>query len=120
MLEWAETATGCPFSQEDLDIIKTHLKEPIRTIFFGRFQQYQFQIYEHIDTNYPPIIGVDVSGASWKDSSAITVVDSKTTKVGATLNCNYIPSDDLAQVLYDLVTKYLPNGIINIERNGVA
>lgn len=118
MLEWAETATGCPFSQEDLDIIKTHLKEPIRTIFFGRFQQYQFQIYEDIDTNYPPIIGVDVSGASWKDSSAITVVDSKTTKVGATLNCNYIPSDDLAQVLYDLVTKYLPNGIINIERNG--
>ena len=120
MLEWAETATGCPFSQEDLDIIKTHLKEPIRTIFFGRFQQYQFNIYEDIDTNYPPIIGVDVSGASWKDSSAITVIDSKTTKVGATLNCNYIPSDDLAQVLYDLITKYLPNGVINIERNGVA
>jgi hypothetical protein len=28
MLEWAETATNCPFSQEDLDIIKTHVKEP--------------------------------------------------------------------------------------------
>lgn len=118
MLEWAQTATNCPFSQEDLDIIKTHLKEPIRTIFFGRFQQYQFNVYEDIDTNYPPIIGVDVAGALYQDSSAITVIDSKTTRVGATLNCNYMPSDDLAQTLYDLVTKYLPNGVINIERNG--
>ena len=55
-----------------------------------------------------------------QDSSAITVIDSKTTRVGATLNCNYMPSDDLAQVLYELVTNYLPNAIINIERNGVA
>lgn len=120
MLEWAETATDCPFSQEDLDIVKSYLKEPIRTIFFGRFQQYQFKIYEDLDTNYPPIIGVDVAGATYNDSSAITVVDSRTTKVTATLNCNYIPSDDLADVLYQLVTKYLHNGIINIERNGVA
>lgn len=120
MLEWAQTATNCPFSQEDLDIIKSHLKEPIRTIFFGRFNQYQFNIYEDIDTSYPPIIGVDVAGAMYQDSSAITVIDSKTTRVGATLNCNYIPSDDLAQVVYDLVTKYLPNSIVNIERNGVA
>lgn len=120
MLEWAQTATNCPFSQEDLDIIKTHLKEPMRVIPFGRFMQYQFQIYEDIDTNYPPIIGVDVAGAMYQDSSAITVIDSRTTRVGATLNCNYMPSDDLAQVLYELVTKYLPTAIINIERNGVA
>lgn len=119
MLEWAETATNCPFSQEDLDIIKTHLKEPIRTILFGRFKQYQFNIYEDIDTSYPPIVGVDVAGAMYHDSSAITVIDSKTTRVGATLNCNYMPSDDLAEVIYELATKYLPNCVINVERNGV-
>lgn len=119
MLEWAETATNCPFSTEDLDIIKSNLKEPIRTILFGRFKQYQFLIYEDIDTSYPPIIGVDVAGALYQDSSAITVIDSHTTRVGATLNCNYMPSDDLAQVLYELVTTYLPNSVINIERNGV-
>lgn len=118
MLEWAEAATNCPFSTEDLDIIKTHLKEPIRIIPFGRFMQYQFLVYEDIDTAYPPIVGVDVAGAMYQDSSAITVIDSKTTRVGATLNCNYMPSDDLAQVLYELVTKYMPNAIINIERNG--
>lgn len=118
MLEWAETATDCPFTQEELDIIKLGLKEPIRTIFFGRFKQYQFNIYEDIDLSFPPIIGVDVSGATFNDSSAITVIDSHTTRVCATLNCNFMPADDLAEVLYELVTKYMPNAIINIERNG--
>lgn len=118
MLEWAETATNCPFSQEDLDIIKAHNREPIRVIPFGRYKQYEFLVYEDIDTNYPPIIGVDVAGATYNDSSAITVIDSRTTRVTATLNCNYMPSDDLAQVIYELVTTYLPNGIVNIERNG--
>lgn len=119
MLEWAETATDCPFAQEDLDIIKLHVKDPIRTIFFGKFKQYQFNIYEDLDLSYPPIIGVDVSGATFNDSSAITVIDSHTTRVCATLNCNFIPADDLAQVIYELVTKYMPNAIINVELNGV-
>ena len=118
MLEWAETATDCPFAQEDLDIIKLHVKDPIRTIFFGKFKQYQFNIYEDLDLSYPPIIGVDVSGATFNDSSAITVIDSHTTRVCATLNCNFIPADDLAQVIYELVTKYMPNAIINVELNG--
>jgi hypothetical protein len=118
MLEWAETATDCPFSQEDLDIIKQHLKEPIRTLLFGQFGQYQFNIYEDIDLSYPPIMGVDVSGATFNDASAITIIDSHTTRVCATLNCNFIPYDDLADILYQIVSKLLPNSIINIERNG--
>lgn len=118
MLEWAEVATDCPFTQEELDNIKNYLKPPIRTMFFGRFKQYQFNIYEDLDLSYPPIIGVDVSGATFNDASAITVIDSRTTRVCATLNCNFIPADDLAEVIYELVTKYMPNAIINIERNG--
>ena len=118
LLEWAESSTDCPFTQEDLDKIKLHLKEPIRTIRFGRFHQYEFQVYEDIDLQYPPIIGVDVAGATYNDSSAITVIDSHTTRVTATLNCNYIPTDDLAEVIYELVSKYMNNAVINIERNG--
>lgn len=119
LLEWAEQALDCPFTQEELDIIKNYNKEPIRTVLFGKFKQYQFNIYEDIDLSYPPIIGVDVSGATFRDSSAITVIDSKTTKVCATLNCNYIPADDLADVIYELITKYMPNAICSVEKNGV-
>ena len=119
LLEWADGTDNCPFSEEDLEKIKLYIKEPIRTVLFGRHGQYQFNIYEDIDTTYPPIAGVDVAGALMQDSSAITIIDSKTTRVTATLNCNYMPSDDLAEVLYELVSKYLPNLVVNVERNGV-
>ena len=118
MLEWAEATSDCPFEADDLDKIKLHLREPIRYQPIGRKGFYAFQIYDNLDTTYPPIIGVDVAGASYNDSSAITIIDSHTTKVTATLNYNFMPSDDLADVLVELVMKYLPNGIINIERNG--
>ena len=118
MLEWAEAASNCPFSQEDLDTIKSHLKQPINTILFGQFGQYQFNIYEQLDLTYPPIIGVDVAGATYNDSSAITIVDSKSTRVTATLNSNFIPADDLADVIYQIVTKYMTNAVVNVERNG--
>lgn len=118
LLEWADGTDNCPFSEEDLERIKLYLKDPIRTVLFGRHGQYQFYIYEDIDTTYTPIVGVDVAGALMQDSSAITVIDSKTTRVTATLNCNYMPSDDLAEVLYELVSKYLPNACVNVERNG--
>jgi len=118
MLEWAETSGNCPFAPDDLEKIKMNLKRPINQLTFGQFGQYTLDIYEEIDTNYPPIIGVDVSGATYNDSSAITIIDSKTTRVIATLNCNFIPADDLADVIYNIVTKYLPNAIVNVERNG--
>lgn len=120
LLEWAKTASNCPFTQEQLDIIRNFCREPIRTLFFGHAQQYQFQVYKDIDLRYPPIIGVDVAGALYNDSSAITIIDSHTTEVTAALNCNYIPSDDLADVVYSVVHNYMPNAIVNVERNGVA
>lgn len=119
MLEWTKSATNCPFKQEDLDIIRTLcMSEPKRIILFGRVGQYQFKIWDDIDTRYPPIVGVDVSGGWQRDSSAITVVDSKSTKVTATFNCNYIPTHDLADLIYELVTQYMRNAVVNIERNG--
>jgi hypothetical protein len=121
MLEWSKVAGNCPFKQEDLDVIKQFCKEPIKTILLGRCRQYQLNIYEDIDMRYncPPIMGVDVAGALYQDSSAITIVDSRTTRTSATLNCNYMPSDDLADCIYTIVTNYLPTAIINVERNGV-
>lgn len=119
LLEWAEIANNCPFTQEELDIIQNYTKDPIRRIQFGKFGQYTFNIYEDLDLSYPPIIGVDVAGATFNDSSAITVIDSKTTRVCANLHCNFMPADDLADVIYQLVTKYMPSAIVSIERNGV-
>jgi hypothetical protein len=77
-------------------------------------------IYKDMDLRDGQIIGVDVSGGYRRDSSAITIINAKTTEVMATLNCNYMPTDDLASVIYELVTKYLPNALVCIEKNGVG
>lgn len=116
LLEWSEMSDNSPFSKEDLNIVESLIKEPIRQITLANF--YSFDVYEDIDLRYPPLVGVDVSGGYNKDSSAITVVDSKTTKVCAVFNCNYISPNDLASVIYELVTKYMKNAVVNIERNG--
>ena len=63
-------------------------------------------------------MGVDVSGGYQRDSSAITVVDSYSTRVTAELNSNFISTPELALVIYEIVSKWLPNAVVNIERNG--
>ena len=67
---------------------------------------------------YPPLIGVDVSGGYQRDSSAITVVDSYSTRVTAELNSNFISTPELSMIIYDIVSKWMPNAVVNIERNG--
>ncbi len=116
LLEWSKASDNSPFSKEDLNIVKALIKQPIQTILLCGI--YQFNIYEQMNLRYPPLVGVDVSGGFQRDSSTITVVDSYTTRVAADMNCNYISTTDLARVIYELVTKYMNNAIVNIERNG--
>lgn len=123
LLEWSAISNNCPFSQEDLRVIESLcMKEPLNTLFFGNAGQYMVKIWSQLPMNslYPPIIGVDVSNGWGQDSSAITIIDSETTKVIATFNCNFIPHQDLAQLIFDLVNQYMRNAIINVERNGEA
>ena len=117
LLEWANGVENSPFTQEELEVVEQLTKTPIKQILL--MNKYTMNIYQQIDLNrYPPIIGVDVSSGYRRDSSAITCVDSNTTKVFADLNCNYISTFDLAQCIYELVTNYMPNAVVNVERNG--
>ena len=121
LLEWSFGASNSPFTQEDLEKIAASVKQPSRSVYF--LGKYKFNIYDGIDMlngqpKYPPIIGVDVSGGYSRDASAIACIDSRTTKLFAEMKCNYIPVDDLARVIYELVTKYMKNAIVNVERNG--
>ena len=120
LLEWSIVNDNCPFTKEDLDIIQQFCKQPIREVLFGQYRQYRMQIYQEMDLRDGQIIGVDVAGGNRIDSSAITIINAKTTEVIAALNCNYIPVDDLADVIYELVTKYMPNALVVIEKNGVG
>lgn len=116
LLEWSASSENSPFRAEDLDTIKGLLRQPINTILL--LNKYELKIYEKVNMKYPPIIGVDVSGGYQRDSSAITVVDSYSTRVTAELNSNFISTPELAMIIYDIVSKWMPNAVVNIERNG--
>ena len=117
LLEWANGVENSPFTQEDLEVVQELTKTPIKQVML--MNKYIMNIYQQVDLNrYPPIIGVDVSGGYNRDSSAISVIDSHTTKLFADMNCNYISTFDLAQCIYELVTNYMPNAVVNVERNG--
>lgn len=124
LLEWSKTSDNSPFRKQDLDMVeKMIMKEPIYKVPLLN-GLYYLNMYKPMDITmsrkYPPIIGVDVSGGYQRDSSAITIIDSRTTDVVADFNCNYISTNDLTKVIYELVVKYMPNAIVNIEQNGVG
>lgn len=116
LLEWSPSVENSPFRKEDLDTIRNLLRAPIGS--FMVFNKYAIMVYERMDPKHVPLVGVDVSGGYQRDSSAITIVDSWTTRVTAEFNCNWIPTLDLAAVILELVSKYMPNAVVNIERNG--
>ena len=116
LLEWSPSVENSPFRKEDLDTIRNLLRAPIGS--FMVFNKYPILVYERMDPRHVPLIGIDPSGGYQQDSSAITIVDSWTTRVTAEFNCNWIPTLDLAAVILELVSKYMPNAVVNIERNG--
>lgn len=122
LLEWSDEAENCPFTKEELDVVRKFCKPPKKTILI--FGKYELKIFEEIPLKsnlvpkYPPIIGVDPAGGVSRDYSCITFVDSRTTRVFAELRSNTVSLIDVARVLEYIVTNMMPNAIINIERNG--
>ena len=47
------------------------------------------------------------------------MVDSSTSRVTATFECNYISTFEFAAVIQEVVSKMCPSAVVNIERNGV-
>ena len=121
LLEWSKTADDSPFNREDLDIIEAQVKdEPISILRFGKAGQFVMKFWDSISPGslYPPIIGVDVASGIHKDASAITIIDSQTTKVLATFKSNFITMPELADMIYRFITNYAKNAICVIENNG--
>lgn len=119
LLEWSTGVENSPFREEDLDTIAGLVRQPISITYL--LDRYRFETYLQADTHtYPALIGVDVAASVKRDSSTITVVDSLTTKVLGCLNCNYITQIDLCKCLKHMIDNWMPNAIINVERNGVG
>ena len=117
LLEWSTGVENSPFKEEDLDTISGLIRQPISVVYL--LGKYRFETYLQADTRtYPALIGVDVAAGYKHDSSAITVVDSYSTRVLGCLNCNYISTLDLSRCVEYIIRNWMSNAIINVERNG--
>lgn len=115
LLQWNSTSDECPFSYEELDMIESFVKQPIRQLKLSKY--YSVDIYEEVNIAEPQIIGVDVSGGYRRDNSAFVAINSKTTKVQAVFKNPKIGPTELSKLLLEYVTTYSPNAVIVIERN---
>ena len=117
LLEWSTGVENSPFREEDLNILQGLIRQPISEVYL--LGKYRFETYLQADTRtYPPIIGVDVAAGYKQDSSTITIIDSLTTKVLGCMNCNYISAFDLARCIEFIVKNWMPNAVVDVERNG--
>ena len=115
LLEFTKASETTVFSEEQIDTLDVFAEDnKDQIIVHGRPIHF---IDNEIDYSHPYIIGVDVAGGLGKDYSAITIMDSETkVPVGYFYN-NKIDTDDLGTLIYKLVSNWLPNSVVVIERN---
>jgi hypothetical protein len=115
LLEWTLANDTSPFTEEQLEAIGAHVKDPQGKLFLQ--EVYKIDFFYNIDRTRNWLIGVDVSGGLSKDSSAIVVSDPDTLQVVGEFRNNTIDTVDLARILIELVALYMPNAVVAIERN---
>jgi len=114
-LEWTFASDNSPFSEEELEEIKSYIKPPIGNLRLK--DVYTFDIYEIIDPLVSYCINVDISGGLKRDSTSIVIIHPVTGATVAIFNNNRISTSQLKFLLFEIVTKWLLNGFLVIERN---
>ena len=104
-----------PYEPEDLQAIEERMGTIKEEIFINKI--YKLDVYEPINKKQCYFIGVDVANGYGEDNSAITVWDPYTISTVAEFKSANIGVKDLIKFIYLLVKKYIPRGILAIERN---
>lgn len=124
-LQWVLASNTSPFSEDSLDNIEPYVVrvEDMLKIYVDN-DNYFFHVIKKpsnmMKKNY--IISVDVAGGLGRDSSVITVIDPKTMESVMLFRSNIIPITKLKSIIIELITRFLPAGVLIIERNnsGIA
>ena len=104
-----------PYEPEDLQAIEERMGTIKEEIFINKI--YKLDVYEPINKKQCYFIGVDVANGYGEDNSAITVWDPYTISTVTEFKSANIGVKDLIKFIYLLVKKYIPRGILAIERN---
>ena len=78
---------------------------------------YQLNVYKELNPKVPYLVGVDVATGVNNDSTAISIVNPYTLQIDAEFRSPIMGYPDLKRFLYQLIKKYIPNGVLCIEKN---
>lgn len=115
LLQRLRSSSESPFSEEDLMALQEINPVVIDEITFLGI--YRLDIYRILDPQVPYLVGVDVSSGIDSDNSAITITNPYTLQIDAEFKSPTIGTHDLKRFLYTLIRKYIPKGVLCIERN---
>jgi hypothetical protein len=97
--------------------LRNNVKQPIQEALFG---YYSLDVYETPDHNFKSIVSIDVATGASRDSSSITVINSRTFMPIAHFNSSSIDITELTKLVIDIATKFCPNCVIVPEANGAG
>jgi hypothetical protein len=116
---WIPTGDRSVFSEEQLDVLRSNIKEKKETLFINK--TYSIDLYEtDFDFRKPFILSVDCSTGSQLDSTAFTGIDPVTKKTILVFENNKISAPEIADLINIMVRQFFPNVCIVIERNSIG
>jgi hypothetical protein len=78
---------------------------------------YPVYFYETPDVNLNYVLSCDVGGGLSHDSSVINIIHPGDFRIVGDFRNNKIDTDNFKKLIYGIMTLYLPNSILIIERN---
>ena len=115
LLQRLRSSSESPFDEEDLLALQEINPTVVEEITL--LNVYRLDIYRELNSQIPYLIGVDVSSGIDSDNSAVTITNPYTLQIDAEFKSSTIGTHDLKRFLYTLIRKYLPKGLLCIERN---
>ena len=118
LLQRLRGSSQSPFEQEDIEYMVNSIHPVIEELYI--LEHFRFDIYRELNRKTPYLIGVDCSTGTDGDNNAITILDPYEVEPVAEFKCPYIGETLFEKLLQELIRKYLPFGVLCIERNSVG
>jgi len=115
LLQRIRGSKDSPFSEEDLMAIQEIRPNIVEEHYI--MDIYQLNVYKELNPKVPYLVGVDVATGVNNDSTAISIVNPYTLQIDAEFRSPIMGYPDLKRFLYQLIKKYIPNGVLCIEKN---
>lgn len=118
LLVWPHSTDGAVFTEDQLTKVFSFVKPPLTSLLI--FNKYPIVFYEQPDLSLNYILSCDVSGGLSSDNSVINIVHPEDFRIVGDFRNSKIDTDTFRRVIEELMTLYLRNSVLVIEKTGIG